>query len=135
MHQRVVHLNNNPTYELSAEILQPPESLKGWSSDGSLTTGGHQNLCSGDHFQEKSLSQGETEEYAESKFDSVEQHLLGPFNNNEDVMNGFKKFPAPAQAHESRQWDCDVCKKSFTTKYFLKKHKRLHTGYFSSLFS
>ncbi|KAH8294823.1 hypothetical protein KR018_003381 [Drosophila ironensis] len=25
-------------------------------------------------------------------------------------------------------WECDVCSKSFTTKYFLKKHKRLHTG-------
>ncbi|XP_050729827.1 zinc finger protein 628-like isoform X2 [Eriocheir sinensis] len=28
----------------------------------------------------------------------------------------------------NKQWECDVCKKSFTTKYFLKKHKRLHTG-------
>lgn len=27
-----------------------------------------------------------------------------------------------------KQWECDVCLKSFTTKYFLKKHKRLHTG-------
>ena len=25
-------------------------------------------------------------------------------------------------------WECDVCSKAFTTKYFLKKHKRLHTG-------
>lgn len=25
-------------------------------------------------------------------------------------------------------WECDTCAKSFTTKYFLKKHKRLHTG-------
>ena len=25
-------------------------------------------------------------------------------------------------------WQCLVCKKSFTTKYFLKKHRRLHTG-------
>ncbi|XP_017081737.1 zinc finger protein 354A [Drosophila eugracilis] len=27
-----------------------------------------------------------------------------------------------------KPWECDVCTKSFTTKYFLKKHKRLHTG-------
>ncbi|XP_068629121.1 zinc finger protein ZFP2 [Battus philenor] len=29
---------------------------------------------------------------------------------------------------DGKQWQCDVCRKSFTTKYFLKKHKRLHTG-------
>lgn len=27
-----------------------------------------------------------------------------------------------------KNWECDVCAKLFTTKYFLKKHKRLHTG-------
>lgn len=30
--------------------------------------------------------------------------------------------------NENKQWQCDVCRKCFTTKYFLKKHKRLHTG-------
>lgn len=29
---------------------------------------------------------------------------------------------------DKKQWECDICSKSFTTKYFLKKHKRLHTG-------
>lgn len=32
------------------------------------------------------------------------------------------------KTHEGKQWECDVCSKLFTTKYFLKKHKRLHTG-------
>ncbi|RZC32694.1 hypothetical protein BDFB_004146 [Asbolus verrucosus] len=32
------------------------------------------------------------------------------------------------KVHDNKQWECDVCSKMFTTKYFLKKHKRLHTG-------
>lgn len=32
------------------------------------------------------------------------------------------------EKNDNKQWQCDVCRKSFTTKYFLKKHKRLHTG-------
>lgn len=32
------------------------------------------------------------------------------------------------ERNDCKQWQCDVCHKSFTTKYFLKKHKRLHTG-------
>lgn len=31
---------------------------------------------------------------------------------------------------EDRVHKCDICNKRFTTKYFLKKHKRLHTGKF-----
>ncbi|KAI8430066.1 hypothetical protein MSG28_000489 [Choristoneura fumiferana] len=31
------------------------------------------------------------------------------------------------EKNDNKQWQCDVCRKCFTTKYFLKKHKRLHT--------
>ena len=32
------------------------------------------------------------------------------------------------KTHEGKMWDCSYCGKKFTTKYFLKKHRRLHTG-------
>lgn len=40
--------------------------------------------------------------------------------------NGVEK-PKGARLQD-KHWQCDVCLKSFTTKYFLKKHNRLHTG-------
>lgn len=45
----------------------------------------------------------------------------GPSNGN----NNSKEMIANA---EDRVHKCDICSKRFTTKYFLKKHKRLHTG-------
>ncbi|KAH8360054.1 hypothetical protein KR093_010414 [Drosophila rubida] len=46
-----------------------------------------------------------------------------------------QEISTPADAAQSaeygstpKNWECDVCAKLFTTKYFLKKHKRLHTG-------
>ena len=32
------------------------------------------------------------------------------------------------KSHDTKLWDCSDCGKKFTTKYFLKKHRRLHTG-------
>ncbi|XP_075145185.1 uncharacterized protein LOC142220123 [Haematobia irritans] len=36
--------------------------------------------------------------------------------------------PSTTTVDNPKIWECDVCSKAFTTKYFLKKHKRLHTG-------
>ncbi len=35
---------------------------------------------------------------------------------------------SPDPVNNSKHWECEICHKSFTTKYFLKKHNRLHTG-------
>lgn len=41
-------------------------------------------------------------------------------NSNKDIIQTDDRA---AHVHE-----CDICRKHFTTKYFLKKHKRIHTG-------
>ncbi|KAI4466334.1 zinc finger protein [Holotrichia oblita] len=46
-------------------------------------------------------------------------------NTDDNAKNGGDKMEKTV---EGKQWVCDVCSKQFTTKYFLKKHKRLHTG-------
>ncbi|XP_059049265.1 zinc finger protein ZFP2 isoform X2 [Achroia grisella] len=55
---------------------------------------------------------------------------------NTDIQDSERKIQEPIQEDklstlertDNKQWQCDVCQKFFTTKYFLKKHKRLHTG-------
>jgi KRAB domain-containing zinc finger protein len=41
-------------------------------------------------------------------------------------LNGDKERKTADKS--AKVFECNECKKSFTTKYFLKKHKRLHTG-------
>lgn len=45
----------------------------------------------------------------------------------QNSMNGDHK-ERKASDKGGKVFECSECKKSFTTKYFLKKHKRLHTG-------
>lgn len=46
-----------------------------------------------------------------------------PYNGNN---NNSKEMTITGT--DDRNHKCDICNKCFTTKYFLKKHKRLHTG-------
>lgn len=47
--------------------------------------------------------------------------------SSKEVQQAIPSVPTHT-AIDNKQWECDVCLKKFTTKYFLKKHKRLHTG-------
>lgn len=51
-------------------------------------------------------------------------------NDSQEKLDGKKpdQFQKHFERNDNKQWQCDVCRKYFTTKYFLKKHKRLHTG-------
>ncbi|XP_058454646.1 zinc finger protein ZFP2 isoform X2 [Malaya genurostris] len=67
----------------------------------------------------------------------VERATINDSPSSVPSPDGSSDVPSPSQASPqslitgmdtNKQWECDVCLKSFTTKYFLKKHKRLHTG-------
>lgn len=48
--------------------------------------------------------------------------------NSALLMKTTFQSTAATPLSDKKQWECDICSKTFTTKYFLKKHKRLHTG-------
>lgn len=56
-----------------------------------------------------------------------------PYNGNNNNNNSKEMTTITGNSNSSSSTDdrihkCDICNKRFTTKYFLKKHKRLHTG-------
>lgn len=68
----------------------------------------------------------------------VERSMVNATPPNIPSPKSVSSIPSPSQpsplsqpnsTESNKQWECDVCLKSFTTKYFLKKHKRLHTGW------
>ncbi|XP_047735876.1 uncharacterized protein LOC108677321 isoform X2 [Hyalella azteca] len=95
--------------------------------------------------------------FSDNSFLPIETCFRYPASNEDDSQINFSQQSTPSQAScsmnsneiqrnfestnlndkvglpallgfEGKQWECEVCKKCFTTKYFLKKHKRLHTG-------
>lgn len=53
---------------------------------------------------------------------------MGGGESNKELSQPVNDAKMATSPDQSKSWICDICTKSFTTKYFLKKHKRLHTG-------
>ncbi|XP_030752365.1 zinc finger protein 525 isoform X2 [Sitophilus oryzae] len=70
--------------------------------------------------------------YGFSNHIELPPHLLRRNSNSPQVIQSKDRAEAESKGQnktpDCKQWSCDVCAKLFTTKYFLKKHKRLHTG-------
>lgn len=69
------------------------------------------------------------------KADDDNSTLKASDNLEEKKSEKNKTLSMPIKTQDNKHWECEVCLKSFTTKYFLKKHKRLHTGSYGLVIS
>ncbi|KAJ8951832.1 hypothetical protein NQ318_019807 [Aromia moschata] len=63
-----------------------------------------------------------------SETKKVRTEATQPAKDEKDAEAKVAQKKEQPKGQDNKQWECDVCSKMFTTKYFLKKHKRLHTG-------
>lgn len=75
-------------------------------------------------FKNKLITNVSDTQITENKEIIIEDKDNNAVQNSE---NNIEAAPTPKTV-DNKQWECDECLKKFTTKYFLKKHKRLHTG-------
>lgn len=128
MHLKLVH-------EVSEEAIQRNESMTG-EKDSKNYFPCH--LCSKGFKMKGSLrvhlkvvhSFGKSGRIGLPILDGYQQSALSSNNATTESHGSDGSFNAENKLHnvEVKAWECDICAKSFTTKYFLKKHKRLHTG-------
>ncbi|XP_046806548.1 zinc finger protein 107 [Lucilia cuprina] len=113
----VVNLNQSldfPSNNLDNSIVQAPNVLLVFNSSASAEMS--QNL--------NSISSN-----VNNNNNNVTTTTLMPLTTPTDKEISAKITSAMINVTENPKiWECDVCSKAFTTKYFLKKHKRLHTG-------
>ncbi|XP_026293513.2 zinc finger protein 16 isoform X3 [Frankliniella occidentalis] len=105
-------LNSPPdvTSKLCLQNLSIQESSCSFTADESIANSGHERRTDNGLILHEST-------------DLMPQSLSPSHKHNQETL-----LLQHLKSHDSKQWECDVCFKSFTTKYFLKKHKRLHTG-------
>lgn len=149
MHMNLVHAAVPTTADQSDQVPKFPCHLcnKSFKMKGSLRVHlrvvhmhGFQNIC------KNATSKNKDDDHSPIAIDSYstasvnDGSLLGENNGREDVPKCAaesdnkelqlvnEQKTSPASPTMKSPWVCDICTKSFTTKYFLKKHKRLHTG-------
>lgn len=124
VHERVVHSPAPPVVSLSNKSKYRKEIMAGSGATTEATP--TCNVC-GKRFETQAKLILHSVEHIK------EQRMLGPAAPPSDLSVIREPVGAEATAAASgpsnhKQWECQVCKKTFTTKYFLKKHNRLHTG-------
>lgn len=118
LHLRVVH----GVYGVAAKAVMNQKSMETGGDKLMLVAQPVASLASAERInQYETVDQG--------TFDCCAAIAAGLNNSLTNIAVGLESGENPASS-DAKQWECDTCAKSFTTKYFLKKHKRLHTGKF-----
>lgn len=113
VHLRMVHFGIIP-------------SIKSDEDSSQASPRSYSNKCDGPIFETTINSEdGNTECSAKHDFEVLITNSRSP--EGQDIFHNNNNGVSPNN-NATKQWTCDICKKQFTTKYFLKKHKRLHTG-------
>lgn len=132
MHMQLVHelfIDTPPSGHDSAHF-QCTQCPKRFKMEGSLHLHCrmvHGKLSAGVRRMEKQLPNIKKPTKLDAPNESDELSNMQP---DADDSNSSKECSAGAtNGHtDEKTFECTTCSKSFTTKYFLKKHKRLHTG-------
>lgn len=132
MHMQLVHelFIDTPATSNDSAHFQCVQCPKRFKMEGSLHLHCrmvHGKLSAGVRRMEKHLPNIQKHTKTNAAIASDELSNLKP---DADDSNSSKEWSAGATNGNSdeKTFECTTCSKSFTTKYFLKKHKRLHTG-------